>query len=99
MINASECRCIKLFYSQLTFRSEKLERFARDKHTSLLGPFVSYEIKKMECCKYCHTDHIHNTSFYLKLTNGPNKLDCYITQDQKRLTVTNTLAYLAHFSA
>jgi hypothetical protein len=56
-------------------------------------------MQKMKCCKYCQADHIHNTSFYLQLTNGPHKLDCYITQDQKRLTVTNTLAYLAHFSA
>jgi len=26
----------------------------------------------------------------------PNKLECYITLDSKRLLVTNTLAYWAH---
>jgi len=29
--------------------------------------------------------------------NGPDKLECYITQDWKGLPVTNTLAYRAHF--
>jgi hypothetical protein len=29
----------------------------------------------------------------LQLTNGPNKLECYITLKWKGLPVTNTLAY------
>ncbi len=39
--------------------------------------------------------NIHNTSFF-KLTNGPNKLKYFITQDRKGLHVTNTTAYWAH---
>jgi hypothetical protein len=31
-------------------RYTRLERLARDKHLSLLGPFVNY--KKMKCCEY-----------------------------------------------
>ncbi len=30
-------------------------------------------------------------------TNGPNKLECYITLAWKGLPATNTSAYLAHF--
>jgi len=36
---------------------------------------------------------IHNTS---QLTNGPNKLECYIAVCWKGLPETNTLAYWAH---
>jgi hypothetical protein len=36
---------------------------------------------------------IHNTSFSLKLTNGSNKLECYIMLVSKGLTGINTLAY------
>jgi hypothetical protein len=39
---------------------------------------------------------IHNASFSLQLTNGHNKLECYITLDLKGFTGTNTLAYWAH---
>jgi len=41
-------------------------------------------------------DHIYNTLFYLKLMNGPIKLECYITLDWKGLTETNTVASFAH---
>ncbi len=32
----------------------------------------------------------------MKLTNGPNKLECYNTKCKKGLPRTNTLAYLTH---
>ncbi len=35
---------------------------------------------------------IHNTSFSLKLTNGPNNLECYITLGYNSLSGKNTLA-------
>ena len=39
---------------------------------------------------------IYNTLFSLELTNGPNKLKCYITLGWKGLFFTNTLAYWTH---
>jgi hypothetical protein len=39
-------------------------------HSSLLGPFISYEEKENG-----PWGHIHNNSF-LQLTNGPSKLEC-----------------------
>ncbi len=41
-------------------------------------------------------DHIHNTSFRLKLTIGPNKLECFITRGRYDLSGTNALAFWAH---
>ncbi len=39
---------------------------------------------------------IHNTSFSSYLTNGPNKLDRYITLTLKTLPGTNTFSYWVH---
>jgi hypothetical protein len=39
----------------------KVERLARDKHSSLLGPFINYEENENDC-EYNSKDHIHNTS-------------------------------------
>ncbi len=50
----------------------------------------------MKCWKYGTRDHINNISFYLQLTNGSSKLECYFTQSFKDLLGTNTLAYWAH---
>ncbi len=44
-----------------------------------------------------HRDHIHNTPFSSQLTNWPNKLECYITQDWKGLPMTNTLTHWSNF--
>ncbi len=41
-------------------------------------------------------DHIHKPSFFSQLTNGHNKLECYITLGWKHLPVINTLAYWDH---
>ncbi len=38
-------------------------------------------------------DRIHKHSFSSQLTNGPNKLECYIRVGKKGLPGTNTLAY------
>ncbi len=40
--------------------------------------------------------HIHNTSFYSKIKNRPNKLECYIALGWKGLLPDNTIAYWAH---
>jgi hypothetical protein len=62
------------------------------KHSRSFGPFVSYgEIKVL-----LMWSHIHNTSFTLKLTNEPNKLECFMTRGRNGLPVTNTTAYWAH---
>jgi spore coat protein U-like protein len=53
-------------------------------------------MKKMKGCKYGTWNCIHNTSFSLKLTNGPNKREHLITPGRKGLPVTNTLVYCAH---
>jgi len=42
------------------------------------------------------TNRIQNTSLYLKLTNGPLKLECYIALGWKSLPGTNAIAYLGH---
>jgi hypothetical protein len=42
------------------------------------------------------TNRIQNTSLYLKLTNGPLKLECYIALGWKSLQGTNAVAYLGH---
>ncbi len=44
--------------------------------------------------KYQH--FINNTSFSSELTNGPNKLECYITLGLKGLEGTTPQAYWAH---
>ncbi len=38
---------------------------------------------------------VHNTSFSSELTNGPNKIEWYITLGLKCVQGTNTLVYLA----
>jgi hypothetical protein len=38
-------------------------------------------------------DHIYNTLFYLKLMNGPIKLECYITLVWKGIPGTKYLRY------
>ncbi len=55
-----------------------------------------YVAKKMKCCQYNVKDFLHNTLF-LSHTNGPSKLECYVTIVWKGLPTTNTLAYYAYF--
>jgi hypothetical protein len=40
--------------------------------------------------------YIYETSFSLYITNGPNKLECYIIYVWKGLKGTNNLAYWAN---
>ncbi len=42
---------------------------------------------------------IYNTSFSSYLTNGPNKLECYIKLGWKAMPVINTLVFGAHSEA
>jgi hypothetical protein len=60
----------------------------KNKHSSLLGPFISDQENK---CR------IYSTSFSLRQTNWPNKLECYSTISSKILLRINTLTYWAHF--
>jgi hypothetical protein len=62
----------------------KLERLARDKHSSLLSPFVSYKALRVR---------IHNTPSSSQLTKRNNKLECYITLCWKDQLGKNALAY------
>ncbi len=48
--------------------------------------------KKIKCCDY----DIHNSSFYLWLINGPDKLECYLILGLKGLQGTNSQVYWAH---
>jgi hypothetical protein len=64
-----------------------LERPDNDKHSSLLRTLVSYEENK--CC-------IHNIEFSLQLMDGPKKLECYIAQSWKGLSMINPVSYRAH---
>jgi hypothetical protein len=66
----------------------RVERLARDKHSSLFWPNVSYGQKSLVI-----TGSIHDASFYLYFMNGPNKAKCYITIGWKGLPETKTLAY------
>jgi hypothetical protein len=70
------------FFSSLTNGSRKLvlhytrlKRHASDKHSSLLGPFVS-ELWKMKHFEYRN----HNSSFFSSLTNGSHKLVLHYTR-------------------
>jgi hypothetical protein len=65
------------------FYYTRLERPAKNKHSSLLGPLVSYEGKK--CCEYSPWSCIHGTSFSSELTKNPSKLVCYFTVGCKGL--------------
>ncbi len=55
-----------------------------------------YVTKNMKCCEYSSRDHIHNSSFSFKHTNGSNKLEWNISLGRKDLPVTSKLAYLSH---
>ncbi len=50
----------------------------------------------MKCRECGPWYHIHNTSFSLVLTHGPNKLERYAALVEKDLLVTNTQAYWTH---
>jgi hypothetical protein len=47
----------------------------------------------MNYCEYIPKYHFQNTSFNLYLTNGPNKLECYITLGWKDLPVGPFINY------
>ncbi len=66
----------------------RLEGPARDKHSSLLGPFVTFEENGEFEIRGC----IQN--FF---TNRDIKLECYITLGLKGLPGTNNLAYWGPF--
>jgi len=53
--------------NKLVFHYTRLERLARDKHLLFKN--------KIKHCEYGPKGRINKTSFYLKLTNGSNKLD------------------------
>ncbi len=53
-------------------------------------------IRTIVCCEYSPCGLIRNTSFSSKRTNGPDMLECYITQGWKGLPETNTQTYWAH---
>jgi hypothetical protein len=71
-----------------------LDGLASDKHSSLLGPFVSCQENGVLWIR--PLTNTSGTIFSSKLTNGLNKLVCPITLSWKGLLVTNTLAYWAH---
>jgi hypothetical protein len=61
------------------------------KHSSLLNLQASLAPGEAHMGLRCEgglvtCDSIHNTSFSYGLANGPNKLECYITQGLKRLS-------------
>jgi hypothetical protein len=71
-----------------------LESLARDKHYSLLGPFISHEETKYYW--YNSRGHIHNTSFSLILTNRSNELVLHYTR-LKRLAKDKHSSLLSSF--
>jgi hypothetical protein len=66
----------------------------KDEHSSVLWYGINYGNRKFQSTGSGHC--FHNAAFSLQLTNGSNKLECYITLGQKGLPVTNTLAYWAY---
>jgi hypothetical protein len=66
-------------------------RLSTAKHPSLFVPCVS-EVLRCITLGGC----IHIASFSLQLSNGPNKLECYITLGWKGLKWTNALPNWAH---
>ncbi len=67
------------------------ERPARDKHSRLLGQFVSY--KKMKCCEHSPRGHIYNTSISSKLMNRPNNLEYLLATRLSDQALSNAPAY------
>ncbi len=72
----------------------QLEWLARDKHSSLFGPFISYE--ENEVLHYSR-NLIHNTLFSSYNMNGFNELECYKKIGWKGLPGTNTLTFQVHW--
>jgi hypothetical protein len=72
----------------------RLERFSRDKHFSLIRPFISY--KEYEVLQK-RLLPINNTPFPSYLMNGSKKPEFYITLVLKDFQGTDTLAYLSPF--
>ncbi len=72
----------------------RLERLARDKQSSLLGQFISYEENKVinMLLQVLYSQHL----IFIITYEWDNKLECYITLDSKGLLGTNNLAYLAN---
>ncbi len=70
----------------------RLERHARGKHYSLLGPLVSYK-EKEGLSKGTVFKTLH---FLCDLHMGPIKLECHSTLGWKDMSGTNTPAYWAH---
>ncbi len=54
----------------------RLERLTIEKHSSLLGPFVSKEENEVFVNPHQGTVFTHIYSFSSKLTNGPIELEC-----------------------
>jgi hypothetical protein len=69
----------------------RVERHAKDKHSSLLGPFVSYD----EILNTAPGTVFKTLHFLHKLQMGTIR-QCYITLGRKGLPETNTPAYWAH---
>ncbi len=70
----------------------KTGKACRDKHSRVLGSFVSY--KENDVLWIWLLARIRNTSFSSWLTNGTYKLECCITQDWKSLQ--GQTEYYAH---
>jgi hypothetical protein len=66
---------------------------SRDEHSSLFGPFGSYE--ENEVLRIRSLGCIHNTSYSLKLINVNNKGSILRYTRQYRLSWRNTLTYFA----
>jgi hypothetical protein len=52
-----------------------------------------YITKKMKSCEFGTLGCIHNTSFYLYIMNGPEKLECLSVASFSILLLCNTLTY------
>ncbi len=86
------------FSSEITNGTNKLECYIKLGWKGLaVANTLTYQacLMNMKCCEYKPSNCIHNTSFSSVLTNGPNKLKCYIKLGWKGLPVTNTLTYQA----
>jgi hypothetical protein len=56
----------------------------------------SQAMRKRKCYEHVFDFPLCPSSFSLQLTNGPNKLECYITLGMKDSPERNTLAQWAH---
>jgi hypothetical protein len=88
---------LKILFTYVTIQPNLMRRSTvLDLPLQLVFPVLSHRRTSLKVFLRS-VSKIHNTSFSSELTNGPNKLECYIDLGWRGLLITNTLTYQAPF--